>query len=208
MSLDETLIDDRWRSVNVRVNYAGNHLGSLSAVLRPFVLLEIGRARVTPSLDCDMTAFVHDELAAQGQLGAWIDNRPRQLRCVHPMVTLLEKLDALARRAPNLERAPATFVRHYEDAARIIGRLERLPQLDGLAGPRELAAEMISERQIKPVPSVEHPALELQSGERARAIREAFDAIAPMYWGPRLTLDERRSAIQDWLREVGFSAES
>lgn len=194
--------------MNVRVTYAGNHLGSLSNVLRPFVLLEIGRARVTPSVACDMTAFIHDELAAQGQLGAWKDNRPKQLRCVHPMVTLLEKLDALARRALNLERDPATFVRHYEDAARIIGRLEQLPELDELAGPRELATEMIGERQIKPVPSVEHPALELQTGERAQAIREAFDAIAPMYWGPRMTLDECCSAIRGWLREVGFNAQS
>lgn len=205
VSLEDDLIDERWRSVNVRVAYPGKHLDSLSAVLRPFVLLEIGSARVTPSVACDMSAFVHEELATQRQLDVWQDNRPKQVRCVHPMVTLLEKIDALARRAPNPQRAPATFVRHYEDAARIIARLEDLPALEGHAGPRELAAEMIREKQIKPVPAVDHAAFVIQSNERTQAIRQAFEAIAPMYWGPRLTLDECLSAIQGWIREVGFS---
>ena len=48
-----------------------------------------------------------------------VDNRPRAVRCVHPIVTLLEKLDALMRRLPREDAAPATFVRHFEDAARI-----------------------------------------------------------------------------------------
>lgn len=65
VTLDEPLVDELWRSANIRVEYPGNHLESLSGVLKPFVLLEIGSARVTPFVACDMSAFVHEELLAQ-----------------------------------------------------------------------------------------------------------------------------------------------
>jgi hypothetical protein len=204
VNLAEDLVDEFWRSVNIQVAYPAKHLERLSGVLKPFVLLEVGSARVTPSVGCDMSAFVHEELVAQGQLAEWQDNRPRQIRCVHPMVTLLEKIDALARRVPNADRDPATFVRHYEDAERIITQVGNLPALEGYGGPRELAAEMVREKQIKPVPNVGHAAFAIQPNERGERIRKAFKAIAPVYWGQRKTLDECIEAIQGWIREVGF----
>ena len=42
-------IDQSWRGANIQVTYPGKHLGDLSGVLRPFVLLEVGSARVTPA---------------------------------------------------------------------------------------------------------------------------------------------------------------
>ncbi len=205
VSLDKDLVDEPWRSVNIQVAYPAKQLGNLSGVLKPFVLLEVGSARVTPSIACDMSAFVHDELVAQGQLAQWQDNRPRQLRCVHPTVTLLEKLDALARRVPNPDRDPATFIRHYEDAERIITKIGSLPALEGYAGPRLLAEEMVREKQIKPVPTVDHAAFVIQADARGDAIRSAFEAIGPMYWGPRKTLDGCIETIQSWIREVDFT---
>ena len=124
----------------------------------------------------------------------------------HPTVTLLEKLDALARRVPNADRDPATFVRHYEDAERIITKLGTLPALEGYGGPRELAEEMVREKQIKPVPRVDHAAFVIPPDARGEAIRSAFEAIGPMYWGPRRTLDECIETIQCWIRAVGFTA--
>lgn len=56
--------DERYRSANFQVDYPGKHQGSLAAVLRPFVLLEIGSARVTPFVPRDMTSFVHEHLEA------------------------------------------------------------------------------------------------------------------------------------------------
>ena len=57
----------RWRGANLEVRYRGRHLDALG-VLKPFVLLEVGSARVTPSLERDCTSFVHDYLDEIGEL--------------------------------------------------------------------------------------------------------------------------------------------
>ena len=194
-----------WRSANLRILYPAQHLGALEGVLRPFVLLEVGNARVTPFVPRDMTSFVHDELGEQQQLTDFRDNRPRAVRCVHPLVTLLEKLDALQKRLRrNLE--PATFVRHYEDAARIITAEDRLPPLVGYPDVRALATEMIRQKQIAPPPGSELSHF-LPPGESTVAIRAAFEAIAPMYWGPRQTLDEAVAMICAWLARTALPSE-
>jgi hypothetical protein len=54
-------------------------------------------------------------------------SQPQELRCVHPLLTLLEKNDDLHRRVPNAKAEPATFIRHYEDPARTIAAASRLP---------------------------------------------------------------------------------
>ena len=65
---------------------------------------------------------------------------------------------------------------------------------------------MLREKQIKPVPRVDHPAFKIQPNVRGQTIRNAFDAIAPTYWGSRRTLDECIETIQRWIREVGFAS--
>lgn len=52
------------------------------------------------------------------------DNRPTAIECVHAVVTLIEKLDAITRRYARTEEtfAPASFARHYEDVAPAIRR--------------------------------------------------------------------------------------
>ena len=199
VSLDAAQPDRFWRSADIRVAYAGRHLGDLGGMLRPFVLLEIGSARVTPSVPCDMTSFVHDELAEQGQLGLFADNRPKGVRCVHPIVTLLEKLDALHRRLPNEKAEPAAFVRHFEDSARVINALSSVPPLSDYAGARALAADMLRQKQLAVIPTTADPAFALASGARTDAVRAAHAAIAPMFWGPRISLDEACSTIRDWI---------
>jgi len=165
VSLDPDPPDKFWRSSNLRVTYPGHHLADLGDVLKPFVLLEVGSGRVTPSVPCDMTSFVHDELAAQGQLGAFHDNRPKAVRCVHPLVTLLEKLDALHRRVPNEKSEPADFVRHFEDAARIIGAEALLPVLSDYDDVGTLAGDLLRQKQIAALPRAE------RRGVRAQARR-------------------------------------
>lgn len=205
-TLDPELVDKHWRGANIKVSYPGKHLTDLDQMLKPFVLLEVGSARVTPSVPCDMSSFVHDELAAQDQLSAFDDNRPRQVRCVHPLVTLLEKLDALGRRASKEGSDPASFVRHYEDAARIIDREASLPPLTEYTGPGELAEDLLREKQMLPLPGVDHPAFALPPGARTDAIRSAFDAIGPMFWGTRRTLENCTQGIRGWLWRVGVEA--
>jgi hypothetical protein len=146
-----------------------------------------------------MTSFVHDELAFQGHLGSFADNRPKSVRCVHPIVTLLEKLDALHRRVPNEKIEPASFVRHFEDAAKVIKAEPSLPPLIDYEDARALAADMLRERQIAAIRSAADPAFGLAPGPRADAVQAAYTAIDPMFWGPRTALSEACMAIREWI---------
>jgi hypothetical protein len=196
--------DTTFRSANLQVNYPGKHRAALASVLRPFVLLEIGTARVTPFVARDMTSFVHEHLENQGQLSDFHDNRPRAVRCVHPLVTLLEKLDALLRRLPREDAEPATFVRHFEDAARIAKASATLPPLKDYATARALAEEMLAQKQIAALPSSTHAAFAPKADDRWHAIQEAHDAIGPMFWGERIPLADACADVRAWLdSEIG-----
>lgn len=167
-------VDEAWRRANVRVTYPGKHLGDLGGILRPFVLLEIGSARVTPSVARDMTSFVHTHLAELNQLAGFDPNLPTGVRCVHLLVTLLEKLDAIHRRVPDAKAEPATFVRHFEDAARIIAAGTALPLLTEYDDLRALAAEMVTQKQLASLPN----------SDRWRVTRASVDEQAHGYAGP------------------------
>lgn len=191
--------DPARRSAAFRVVYPGTYLGDLGATMKPFVLLEVGSARVTPFVERDMSSFVHDELARLGQSADFADNRPRTVRCLHPLATLLEKLDALHRRVPRADIAPASFVRHYEDAARIAIAAGSLPPLAENATARHLAEQMCAERQIAQVPTITDPAFDLPPGPRRDAILRAHAEIAPMFWGKRISIDDACRTIREWV---------
>jgi hypothetical protein len=164
------------------------------------VRLEVGVARVTPFVARDMTSLVHDKLVELKQLAQFRDNRPRAVRCVHPLVTLLEKLDALAKHFPK-EREAAAFVRHYEDAARIIAAEPKLPPMADYADVDALVADMLghSPKQLAGRPRASDPAFALESTPRWTEIIKAHGAIAPMFWGARIELRDACAAIRDWL---------
>ncbi len=198
------IVDTSFRNANLRVDYPGKHQAALASVLRPFVLLEVGSARVTPFVARDMTSFVHEHLERLGQLGDFDDNRPRAVRCVHPLVTLLEKLDALMRRLPRDNTAPATFVRHFEDAARIVRSKNALPPLSDYSSVRALADEMLAQKRIAALPSSMHAAFAPKDDDRWSTVQKAHDAIGPMFWGPRLSLVDACADVRRWLdTEVG-----
>jgi len=193
--------DPSFRSANLEVHYPANHLGSFASLLSPFVLLEVGNARVTPFVARDMTSFVHEHLEREGQLGDFEDNRPRGVRCVHPLVTLLEKLDALMRRLPREDAGPATFVRHVEDAARITRARAARPPLAGYPTVRALADEMLAQKQIAALPTAAHAAFTPNDSGRWHAVRKAHEAIGPMFWGPRLSLEDACADVRHWLAD-------
>lgn len=201
VQLDHENVDRYWRSANYRVVYPGKHLGDLG-VMKRFVQLEVGSARVTPFEPRDMTSFLHETLATSGQLDEFNDNRPRAVRCVHPLVTLLEKLDALHRRFPNDTLAPATFVRHYEDAAHIIGAETRLPALSTYSDLAGLADEMLAQRQLMCLPVSGDPAFSPAPQPRWDGIQKAHGAIAPMFWGARLRLEDACETIRNWVSRI------
>lgn len=191
-------LDSSLRSAGLRVRYPGHHLGDLGAVFRPFVLLEIGHARVVPFVMRDLSSFVHDHLDRIGERANYEDNRPQKVRCVHPVVTLLEKLDAIGRRFAK-DAEPPTFVRHFEDAAQVIAGTPALPPLGSHADPLALAMEMLDERQLAALPVAADAAFAPDSSARWQAVRAAYAAIAPMFWGPRIPLDDACASIRGWI---------
>ena len=124
-------------------------------------------------------------------------NRPT-VRCIHPLVTLLEKLDAISRRF-QAGTDPAQFVRHYEDAAHIIRSETDLPPLE--ATPATLAQDMLDARQIRKVPSTTEPAFTPSQDSTWESIRRSHEAIAPMFWGGRLSLAEASETIKTWIHD-------
>lgn len=190
--------EQRWTGANLEVRYPGRHLDALG-ILKPFVVLEVGSARVTPFLERDLTSFVHEYLAEIERLGEYQDNAPRAVRCVHPLVTLIEKLDALQNRVRRDDREPATFVRHFEDAAHIIASAPELPALAGYSGVSALVDEMVAERQIRQRPISSDPAFTPSNDDRWESIRRAYEAIGPMFWGERIELDVTCQAIRGWI---------
>lgn len=106
------IVDTSFRSANLHVDYPGKHQAALASVLRPFVLLEVGSARVTPFVARDMTSFVHEHLESLRQLGDFDDNCPRAVRCVHPLVTL-----RLEQRAQVVHRLQRVGMAVAQDAA-------------------------------------------------------------------------------------------
>lgn len=178
------------------MEFPGVFLDQLGPV-RPFVLLEVGAARVTPFVDRALSSFVHEGLERAGQLGEFRDNRPLAVRCVHPTVTLLEKLDAISKRFARVPMSPVSFVRHYEDAAAIIAKKD-LPRLEGIS-VRQLADEMVVQKQIVAIPQPEDPSFGVSSAKKHEALREAHGALSPRYWGPRRSLESSCTLIRSWL---------
>ncbi|MCB9652569.1 MAG: nucleotidyl transferase AbiEii/AbiGii toxin family protein [Deltaproteobacteria bacterium] len=198
VEIDEKTQDKHARGINLVGRYPGVLLDQLSPTMSPYVFFEIGRARVVPFADKPLSSFVHDWLQQRDQLGNYTDNRPRSVRCVHPLVTLIEKLDALSRRYAREKLEPDGFVRHYEDAAHIIRSLSSLPPVE--QSPRALADEMLGAKNLAAIPIADEHALILDDGARRSAVKQALARIHGMFWGPRIPVDEACATIRAWVR--------
>jgi len=199
LRLDLASLGERCLNAGIQARYSGHHLGSLPKGMHPFVLLEVGDARVKPLIARPITSWVHEHLAKTGMAGGYLDNHPACVRCIHPTVTLLEKLDAISRRF-QAGANPVQYVRHIEDAAHIIGAEERLPTLEVF--PKVLAQEMWKQKQIRQIPSVADPAFLPSDQEPWPSIRKALVAIGPMFWGPRIELEDAMRTIRTWTQNT------
>jgi hypothetical protein len=197
VSIEEDPTSDYWRGIKLRAAYPGKHLAELGP-MKQFVLLEIGSARVVPSVRRDLTSFTHEYLNAQGRLGDYIDNQPKAIRCLHPLVTLVEKLEAIQRRFERGDE-PAAFIRHYEDAAAIIASAEDLPPLDGYATNRDLVQNMLKTMDIRTDLSASALAYNPADSQRWDDMRAAHASIESMFWGPRIDLDLACTSIRGWI---------
>lgn len=186
--------DDKLRNLGIRVDYPQT-APITNPLMRDYVLLEVGRARVTPFVECTISSWVHDELELAGEPV----HRP-VVRCVHPLVTLFEKASALQSRAARDDVEPARYVRHFEDTVHIVRAWDagRLPPVAGFTSTQELARELVRTRDTKPL-DPDHPAFTLSSTERAARQRQALARLDPYFWGPRVTLDDAVSELRAWL---------
>jgi len=106
----------------------------------------------------------------------------------------------MARRYKRDDMEPNSFVRHYEDAAQIIRAEDELPDMEMTAAA--LARDMLDQKDIVVLPQPDEPALVLASPEKRAAIDRANAKVAPMYWGPRIGLDEACETIRAWLGKL------
>jgi hypothetical protein len=194
---DLTREDKYARNADYLGRYPGVFAANLPGAMSPSVRYEVGRARVVPFFERPVTSFVHQHLDRIGMIGEFTDNRPLAVRCVHPLVTLLEKLDALSRRYGRETTEADGFVRHYEDAARIVRALDTLPPSEIPA--RVLADDMLAQNDVAALPSADDPSLVLDNPAKRAAVAQAYARIAPMFWGPRLPLDEACRTLREWV---------
>lgn len=193
-------VDATWRSAELAVHYASVIADSMPAPMRPFVVVEAGSARVVPHVARDLSSFVHDGLVRRGLLADFTDNRPRAVNCVHPAVTLIEKLDAISRRFERETTMAASFVRHYEDAGSIIAALGELSAVPG--GIPALLAEMVEHRDIRSLPSPNDPSLTPSDSPRWIEVRAAHAATGVLYFGQTIGIEGACERIRGWLDSV------
>lgn len=199
LRVDTGSLGDRCLNAGIEARYPGHHLAGLPPSMRPFVLLEVGDAKVRPFVERPIRSWVHDHLEARNMAGEFIANHPASVRCIHPLVTLLEKLDAISRRF-QASADPAQFIRHFEDAAHIILNSDGLPPLD--QGVKYLAREMHSQHQIRRMPEASDPAFLLAEGPAFEALEQAFQSISAMFWGERIPLKSAFGIIRDWITQA------
>jgi hypothetical protein len=183
------------RAAAFEVRYPGLNLRSLEERgIRPFVQIEAGRARVTPYVRRDVSSFVHDHLRGIGAKEASA-GLPLGVPCAHPLLTLLDKLDAISRRFERGDPAVG-FVRHYEDAASIIRAEAKLPPLGMTI--EALAEDMLGKGDIRKLPNADAAFLRPGPG-RKPDVERAHAAMQGMYWGDRLPIAECCRVIRRWI---------
>lgn len=202
--------DEAMRAANIECTYLGAFKDRLSHPFKPFILLEVGSARVTPFVSRRISSFVHDFLERGGLLDGYDDPRPI-VRCIHPLVTLIEKLDAIGRyyHRDVDDFQPERFVRHYDDAAAVAAYLSTpdgrtlplTPNVESGEGqaPKALAMEMLASKDIRTIPSTLDDAFSLQDQRKHKGLEAAHAAIGPMYWGERTTLNQACESIRAWI---------
>lgn len=180
------------RDLVLDVVYPGRY--PAPSFIRPFVRLEIGSARVTPSLPRNIDSWVHAFVRHLGRDRAFRDNRPMLLQCVHPLVTLLEKLEAISKR---FGKDPAGYVRHYEDASRIVSSEASLPPLG--SSTQDLARQMYGTRDLRRDLRADDQAFQPGSGGAWRDLAAAHALIRSLHWGEQRSLEDCCTLIRAWL---------
>ncbi len=194
--------DASQRSAWFEVQYPSLTGAMFSAQFRPFVLLEVGRARVVPCVPQPIRSWVADWVQFHAPSELPSVPTASAIQCIHPWVTAIEKIDAVCRRFHRNEVQAADFVRHYEDLAAIFRQTERIPKLD--QSFIALAQELLEARDIRRLPDPNDSAFHPTASETWNSIRTAWAAHRHAFWGPRISLEDACATVRAFLREQGF----
>ena len=187
--------DGRWVSVEYQVRYPKSF--ELPESISPFVRLEPGlRSWKPPVVLRNLTSFLHEHVLEVGLLEQYLDNRPANMNCVHPFVTLVDKLESVVKRYAREELVPEEFIRHYEDLARLIASVNEFPPLNSETR-QEVIANCLRGREIHP----RDPAFVLDDADRRSRMQTAHHDIESMFWGDRVPLEDCCERIAKWLTE-------
>ena len=66
-----------------------------------------------------------------------------------------------------------------------------------------LAEDMLTQKDIAAMPTPGDPALHLADADKRAEMERAYEKIGPMFWGPRLPLDEACAIIRSWVKALG-----
>ena len=66
---------------------------------------------------------------------------------------------------------------------------------------------MVAERQIRQRPASDDPAFPPGDDLRWQAIRRAHAAIAPMFWGERIDLNDACATVREWIADHSNGAD-
>lgn len=191
-------IDAQWRSAKINVKCSSASVAEHPHAEDLALVLAVHDAWFKPCVLRPLRAFVHDELERLELTQAFEDNRP-SVQCVHPLVTLLEKLDVLQRVVPRREVPANQFVRHFADAAAIIHGADRLPALAGYTSVFELASDMLADQQLSALPSSFHEALNPDAGVRWRELHDAYEQQPVAIGKSRLSLEAACRELCSWI---------
>ena len=144
--------------------------------------ITIGHGRKAPLVNQALRSEVHQALGTKGKPGRYIPNRLSSIPCVHPLVTLIEKLDLISD-AFQAEREPAEYAHHYIHVMRILQKEATLLPL--AQGTHDLVRTMYREGWIRRMPFAEDPAFNPSNESPWPEIRRAVSSVAEMLWaGP------------------------
>ncbi len=186
---------DRYsRAIKLRAEYR-EVTGSPPAPLSGGVLLELGNARIVPSEIRPIQSWVMDYALRQG-IGGFCEAQPLAIQCIRPEVTLLEKIEAIARRYPG-HRPAAEIIRHFEDSASIIASIES-GEVESATKIGSLYRDMLKTRDLR-LDYASNPNLfRFDQFDRNEELERAWIDADPMHWGDRRPVSECVEMIREF----------
>lgn len=189
--------DRHFRALKLRAEYH-EVTGSLPPPLSGGVLLELGNARVTPSELRPIQSWAM-EFALRQKIRGFLEVQPLEIHCIRPEVTLLEKIEAIARRYSG-ERDASEIIRHFEDCASIIAFMENGKDRDAVS-VRDLYYEMLTTRDNKLDYSAEPSLLAFDRLDRNHELEQAWSHADAMHWGERRPVLECMKMIRKFVKD-------